>query len=361
MANVGRLLAALGASLLTVAGLTAPAHAADPQLIVQPGNVGVYDPITVRFPGCSAQAMGITAVSSYWDVEGLDEALWSGGDYGYDSDIDDPATRAQESATQRWAYTAGPGTYRLTGDCVGIDGQLVSYTSATLAVGYSSYLPSDPDQAWAMIPGQNTLAVNRDGSGYRLIAQPDGNLVAYSPTGQATWSTGTWGKQAGAPVMQPDGNVVIYGPDGPLWWSGTSGNPGARLVVQPDGNVVIYSATDRPLWWTGVPAKSSLAVGERLTAGQRIVAPNGRSQLVMQSDGNLVLYGPRGAMWWSGTSGANTFVALQSDGNLVIYRGTTPIWWTGPKAGARQLALQDDGNLVLYSATGPLWWTGTRI
>lgn len=53
---------------------------------------------------------------------------------------------------------------------------------------------------------------------YRLIMQGDGNLVLYTSTNKALWSTRT------------------------------AGHPGARLVMQGDGNLVLYSSTNKTLW-----------------------------------------------------------------------------------------------------------------
>jgi hypothetical protein len=43
-----------------------------------------------------------------------------------------------------------------------------------------------------------------------LTLQSDGNLVLYSRTGRALWSSGTGGKGASDLVMQNDGNLVLY-------------------------------------------------------------------------------------------------------------------------------------------------------
>jgi hypothetical protein len=40
-----------------------------------------------------------------------------------------------------------------------------------------------------------------------------------------------------------------------LWASNTAGNAGAYLEVQNDGNVVIYSASGAALWSTGTAGK----------------------------------------------------------------------------------------------------------
>ena len=346
--------AAAAAALLTGGAGVAPADAAAHQLQLSRSTISVYDDIEVTFPGCSAQALGSEMVSSYWDA-GVDE-IREGGEYGYDSAASD-ATATLESVRQPWAYTAGPGSYTIRGECITVEGSRIDYGSATLTVRYSNHLPA-ADAGWAMLPGQNVLASNPDGTGFRLVAQGDGNLVQYSPTGAPVWHTGTYGEGVSAPVMQSDGNLVIRRGAQVLWSSGTGGNPGARLVVQGDGNLVIYSRDGRPLWWTWDGA--SLPAGRVMPVGLQLVSPDRSVRLVPQSDGNLVLYGPRGALWHTHTRGSNVRLVMQTDGNLVLYNGTgTPLWSTGQKAGATRLVVQSDGNLVMYAGNRPLWWTGT--
>jgi outer membrane protein assembly factor BamB len=51
--------------------------------------------------------------------------------------------------------------------------------------------------------------------------------------------------------MQDDGNLVLYSPGGDaVWAANTFGNDGAYLVLQDDGNLVIYAAAGAPLWAT---------------------------------------------------------------------------------------------------------------
>ncbi|WP_181442251.1 ricin-type beta-trefoil lectin domain protein [Streptomyces tateyamensis] len=93
----------------------------------------------------------------------------------------------------------------------------------------------------------------------RLIMQGDGNLVLYSlKTGQALWSTNTWGNPGAYATMQTDGNLVVYKADpafttpgaaaNSLWSSGTPNNPGATAKVQDDCNFVVYNTAGAPVW-----------------------------------------------------------------------------------------------------------------
>jgi hypothetical protein len=88
-------------------------------------------------------------------------------------------------------------------------------------------------------------------NGNRLVFQADGNLVVYTPQGQALWATGTQGTNADTLAIQADGNVVLYGANKPLWATNTSRNPNAFLSVQEDANVVVYAPTGQAIFQTG--------------------------------------------------------------------------------------------------------------
>lgn len=102
-----------------------------------------------------------------------------------------------------------------------------------------------------------------------------------------------------------------------------------------------------------------LSAGERLTGGERLVSPDGRSTFVMQTDGNAVVYDYTGrATWSSRTQGVGDRLDMQTDGNVVVSAADgRPVWATGTdgEPGA-DLEMQDDGNLVVYRADGsPAW------
>ena len=95
-------------------------------------------------------------------------------------------------------------------------------------------------------PGQSIWSC--DGR-HRLVVQADGNLVLYSATAGATWSTST--PLGFALNMQTDGNLVLYTQWGyPLWSSGTAGRPGAVAKLQNDGNLVVYQ-NGAAVWQSG--------------------------------------------------------------------------------------------------------------
>ncbi|MFD6878552.1 MULTISPECIES: hypothetical protein [unclassified Streptomyces] len=93
-----------------------------------------------------------------------------------------------------------------------------------------------------------------------LIMQADGNLVLYSESGAALWSSGTYGNPGAYASLQSDGNFVVYkkdggeGKGGALWSTGTWGNPGAPLVVS-FGNLTLYKKDSNEILWQGVPGR----------------------------------------------------------------------------------------------------------
>ncbi|MBA3757275.1 hypothetical protein H0X09_00185 [Candidatus Saccharibacteria bacterium] len=135
------------------------------------------------------------------------------------------------------------------------DGNMVIYNSSNTPV-WASYTIHRPDHlsyinttlgVGRLYPGQSIETADRR---FRLILQPDGNLVLYSPT-RPTWATGTDGKQVSFLAMQPDGNLVLYDKSTrPLWHSSTSGRGSLRMIMQPDGNLVLYNNANLPFWHT---------------------------------------------------------------------------------------------------------------
>jgi hypothetical protein len=114
-----------------------------------------------------------------------------------------------------------------------------------------------------LMPGDKLAAgdaVYSPNDQYRLVMQPDGNLVeCNNTTSTAAWATYTVG-QGNYAAMQTDGNLVVYGSStGALWNSQTGGHSGAFLVVQSDSNIVIYD-NGQPLWTSGGSSPTALKV-----------------------------------------------------------------------------------------------------
>jgi len=109
-------------------------------------------------------------------------------------------------------------------------------------------------------------------------------------------------------------------------------------------------------------AYDTLAVGNTLSSGDKLVSASGNVRLEMQAaDGNLVLYSSGNSIWSSESMGhAGAELRLQGDGNLVLRDGSTALWSSGSASGAARVQLQDDCNLVTTDASGTeLWSLGT--
>jgi hypothetical protein len=120
----------------------------------------------------------------------------------------------------------------------------------------------------------------------------------------------------------------------------------------------------QPLWSNAVSgcalasrSASQLSAGQTMSAGQKLVSPNGNYTLAMQTDGNLAEYGPSGVIWATNTTGSGNHVSMQTDGNLVIYNSAGTALWQSGTAGhpAPMFALQNDSNLVIYLPAGATW------
>jgi hypothetical protein len=100
-----------------------------------------------------------------------------------------------------------------------------------------------------ILPG---AGVPSDNGWFRLVYQPDGNLVLIDTRSGATvWAANTGGTVPGQVIMQTDGNLIVYDAAGAArWTSNTSGNPNAYFLVQNDGNFVIHRADGQPVWGT---------------------------------------------------------------------------------------------------------------
>jgi len=124
------------------------------------------------------------------------------------------------------------------------DGNLVIYSSSHHALWQSRW-------CGGLYIGQTIPAgkyITSCNGRFALHAQAaDGNVVLYGPTG-ALWATYRYGA-GNRLVLQGDGNLVVYTPSNQaLWSSGTAGNPGARLAIQDDGNLMLYSHFNQVLW-----------------------------------------------------------------------------------------------------------------
>ena len=148
------------------------------------------------------------------------------------------------------SVTSGPGA-RLTTQT---DGNLVIYNQSNVPL-WGANTTHNPDHLGyvnsvmftaRLYPNQRLETADRR---FRLILQPDGNLVLYSPN-RAIWSSVTAGKSVAYLASQPDGNLVLYDTNNqPVWHAGSNGNGYSYLAIQPDGNLVLYQGgSNRPTW-----------------------------------------------------------------------------------------------------------------
>lgn len=115
-----------------------------------------------------------------------------------------------------------------------------------------------PNYQASMISGQ-TIVTGRqivsDNLKYRLIIQPDGNLVLYNNSAPI-WHANTVGSAAPTLVMQSDGNLVLYAQGSvPVWNSRTVTGLYSMLRLQDDGNLVMYANGNNPKWSTGTSGR----------------------------------------------------------------------------------------------------------
>ncbi|MFF3013751.1 trypsin-like serine protease [Streptomyces sp. NPDC057939] len=192
-----------------------------------------------------------------------------------------------------------------------------------------------------------------------LIMQADGNLVLYSESGAALWSSNTYGNPGAYASLQSDGNFVVYkkdggeGKGGALWSTGTWGNPGATLKLQADLNLVLYRQNGSAAWASNTWAHGSdtLAAGQNLGSGQTF------GGAAMESGGNLTLRNSEtNAVIASYPNGWNpgAYARMQADGNFVIYKKDGgegkggALWSTGTWGNPGARLVVSFGNLTLY-------------
>lgn len=117
------------------------------------------------------------------------------------------------------------------------------------------------------------------------------------------------------------------------------------------------------------PGEDLLRPGERLGAGQALLAGGGRHLLVVQPDGALGLYAVTGeasdgvVRWTSGrgVDGAVLLADPSGDVRLVAPDGAV-LWSTGTAGSTGALRLRDDGELVVETPDGTLVWdSGTAL
>ncbi len=209
------------------------------------------------------------------------------------------------------------------------------------------------------------------GGQFRLVMQPDCNLVEYNGS-TVLWRSGTQGKGAGCTAaVASNGQFVVSTNSHQVVWTSGSSRPrpeGDYLDLQDDGNLVVYDPTPTtPIWARG----RLLSGGSGLSGADSdfITSLNRQFTLVMQNDCNLVLYQGNSPKWASRTNGrgTNCVASVNADGHLQVASGAGVVLWASsgqspPRPTGAYLDVQNDGNLVLYAGatavppTGrPLW------
>lgn len=121
-----------------------------------------------------------------------------------------------------------------------------AYTKAPKSVGEpGSNLNDTMTAGQKLTSGQRRYSKN---GSYDLVMQSDGNLVIYRHWGGAIWSSRTWNSSNAYAIFQSDGNFVVYRSGKHACSSGTGGKGGKRVMLGGDGNLVIYTGTGSAIW-----------------------------------------------------------------------------------------------------------------
>jgi hypothetical protein len=240
-------------------------------------------------------------------------AAWSSGSSGSYGLVPDRLLAGQRLLPGE-SLVSDNGTYELI---MQEDGNMVVYrngspiwSSGTTSIFRGSDAVMQPDGNFVVYAQgrPNWHSRTSDRSGAHLIMQDDGNAVIYRPNGTAIWASMASrgellhktalkdgehlspGQSLVSPrgyyrlLVQPDGNLVVYGPTGTNWSSAT-GVPNSSLVLTATGNLVLAAGpTANANWNTGDVIRYPTA---------------GHFEVDLQDDGNLVLYQDGSARWAS--------------------------------------------------------------
>ncbi len=231
------------------------------------------------------------------------------------------------------------------------------------------------------------------GRGCRCVMEENGNLVVYDQDRRPCFETGTAGHRGSFLRLQNDGNLVVYtrSLQAP-WTSNTSARPCDRDRATREQDVLRHREealrqVARPA--RGLPARLSkdLRPQWRLNRGDSLYSPLAGFRLTMEENGNLLLYvaddqelpwdvspvvlltdeSPKiyNSPFWSSdtnlpgaSAGPGVYCVMEDNGNLVVYdaRGRQRYQThTNGNPGAF-LRCQDDGNLVIYTRENKAIW-----
>jgi hypothetical protein len=184
----------------------------------------------------------------------------------------------------------------------------------------------------SMKPNQHLTSANGK---YRLVFQPDGNLVLQRQSDHAQlWASDTAQKNGKRLVLGSDGNLRLETHGKTAAWTSDTGNSRVnRLTVHDDGNVVMYDTANKQIWSTGtsqdVSTRASTAVVTYV--GQANGVKTAGSTMTVTSPtataaGNLIILtiqSATGAVPTNAGSGWTIFARCQVEGNTATNCSTS--------------------------------------
>ena len=163
------------------------------------------------------------------------------------------SVKPTETGHIRFSLTAPtPGWYNETFALVAEGITWIPSTSMSYRMEVTPNYSSNMTSGQAIATGTQIMSKNLK---YRLIIQPDGNMVLYSNS-TPIWHTHTAGAAGPTLVMQSDGNLVLYATGTkPVWNSQTVTGQHSMLQLQEDGNLVMYASGNIPRWSTNTSGR----------------------------------------------------------------------------------------------------------
>ena len=163
------------------------------------------------------------------------------------------SVKPTEIGHMRFSFTApAPGWYDETFALVAEGITWMPSTSMSYRMEVTPNYSSNMTSGQAIATGTQIMSKNLK---YRLIIQPDGNMVLYSNS-NPIWHTHTAGAAGPTLVMQSDGNLVLYAVGTkPAWNSHTVTGQHSMLQLQEDGNLVMYASGNIPRWSTNTSGR----------------------------------------------------------------------------------------------------------
>ena len=208
---------------------------------------------------------------------------------------------------------------------------------------------------------------------FRLVMQPDGNLVEFDENNNQIWESST--SNQGTPhqnylVMQGDGNLVMHDNHANYIWNTNVYFFGTRpftLSIEDNGNIVIRDSK-RLITWQSFPSSTLVSNGYYfLHNGKNLVSPQKKFKLFMQGDGNLVLYGEKGLVFWASNTvhqgvynGSGNYLVMQDNGDLVMYDANKQVIWSSESknkgTGPFTFSVLDNGRIVIEDKNNKRIW-----